>query len=136
MKHSYNRGGEENFLPVTAVSNTNPVTSDGIFITDFDDVGIQLVTTGLSGSWKVECSNDYVISASNITAYGEAPAAGTWTDITARFSPAIVTVVSGTAATENQYVQIQLTTRYIRVTFTPTGGSGNVKALGCCKSRG
>lgn len=126
----YGNGSENNFL-TASISNTTPVTTDAMDAREADFVGVQLVTATVSGSWKIEVSNDYVIGGSG--GYGQAQNAGTWSDITTAFFPAIAAVVSGVSG-ENQYVQAEICTRAIRYTFTPTSGTGTAKAIGCMKA--
>jgi hypothetical protein len=132
----YGNGGEENWLPTTANVGVTPVVSEAVDMRRFVDAGFQLVTATVSGAWKVEVSNDFVPSGSNISQYGESQNAGTWSDVTALVSPAIATVVSGTAATENQYRLMQLRCRAMRFTFTPSSGTGTVKVIGNAAGRG
>lgn len=86
-------------------------------------VGIVLTTTGtLTGTapaaWIVEASNDYVAAGGD---KGNAPFAGTWVNVTALFTPALVAVLTGGS---KQYIQAQIAARAIRVTFTATAGTG------------
>lgn len=126
----YGNGNECVFLNAS-INNTNPVTTGAQDAREADRVGVQLVTTGVSGSWKIEVSNDYVIGGSG--GYGAAANAGTWSDITAAFTPAIVAVVAGVSG-ENQYAQADLGARAIRYTFTPSSGTGTAQAIGCMKA--
>lgn len=94
-------------------------TPDNIF--HCDRYSLQLVTVNdggqtLTGSWKVEVSNDYT-PASTGTNYGQvAGNAGKWSDITSAFSPAIAAVTDNSS----QFAQMDIRARAIRVTFTPT----------------
>jgi len=123
-------GQEFDFLTKT-VTDTTPAVAGPMDLAEGDWVGVQLVTTGLSGSWKIEVSNDFVAPLNN--AYGQAQTTGTFSDITAAFTPVIVAVVSGVSG-ENQFVQASVCARCIRYTFTPTSGSGTVRAIGIVKS--
>ena len=104
------------FVPL-AISDTAAHVSKPIDLRRYDRVSFQLVTTGtLDGAWKIEISNNVVN-------------AGTWTDITSGFSPAIATVDHTNAATQSQYAQADIRIRAIRVTFTGTAGSGNASVF-------
>lgn len=100
----------------------------GQFVTD---VG---VTPAVDGAWKVEVSNDFVPDGSS--SYGASSAAGTWTDVTALFLPALVAVAHGTAATRNQFSQAEVRCRAVRFTFTATAGTGNANVIINAKGRG
>lgn len=85
----------------------------------FDRISLQLITTDdLEGAWTISVSNNYT-PAGNGT-YGQPPEQGTWTDITSSFVPAIAAVT----AASNQWAQADLGFRAIKVTFTPSGASG------------
>lgn len=80
-----------------------------------------------AGAWTVAGSNDF--STGGLAAYGQAPQAGHWPDISALFnSPAAIAVV---ATATSQIVQPpgHLSVRAIRVTFTPSGGRGTARAV-------
>lgn len=128
----YGNGTENIFLSASIPGTTTPVTTGAMDAREADFVSAQLVTATVSGSWKIEVSNDYVIGGSG--GYGQAQNAGTWTDITASFTPALVAVVSGTAATENQAARGPSSDRAIRYTFTPSSGTGTAKVIGCMKA--
>ena len=66
------------------------------------------------------------VGGSSSGAYGSPAFAGTWSDITALFSRP--TTIATVAAAGSQYVQAEshLDARHIRITFTPTSGTGNV----------
>lgn len=87
-----------------------------------DRISFQLDTVNdddgepMTGDWTIEVSNNYS-PASTSTVYGQVSGnAGRWTDITAAFEPAIVAVTDNSS----QFVQADIATRRIRVTFTPT----------------
>lgn len=102
-------------------ATTDAFTSGVCDVRHCDRLGLQLITESddgqtLTGAWMVELSNNYT-PASTGTAYGQvAGEAGKWTDVTDLFSPAIEVV----AADSNQYAQMDLRARSLRVTFTPT----------------
>jgi hypothetical protein len=99
--------------------------------------GLQLLTDGtVVGSWKIEVSQDSTPAvAMGAVEYGQASGqTGDWTDITALWTPTIV-AVTVTAGTKNQYVEkADFGGRKIRISFTPTSGSGNARAL--CYGKG
>lgn len=110
------------------VSDTNPhVQADPLVLGHTTFVGIQLTTTGtLTGgaatAWVIEGSNDFAPNGD----MGQLPNAGTWVNVTAYFTPALVAVLTGGS---KQYVQAQMACRALRVTFTATGGTGNATAI-------
>ena len=84
----------------------------GLHLETVDDGGGQL----LAGSWKIEVSGNYT-PASTGTQYGQIEGdAGRWADITAAFSPAINAVTTSSV----QFVQMDIRSRALRITFTPT----------------
>ena len=127
--------GSENIFMNSATSGTTPVNTGAMDARMADIVSAQLVTNGLSGAWKIEISNDEVVQTTSVgaVAYGQPGNAGTWTDITASFSPALVAVVSGTSG-ENQRAEGPSGYRAIRYTFTPTSGAGAAKVIGTMKA--
>ncbi|HUG49872.1 MAG TPA: hypothetical protein VLZ78_02635 [Terrimesophilobacter sp.] len=128
----YVRFATSNGDPATfAISGTNPIVSTPIDVRDLDKISFQLVLPGgttVDGAWKIEASGNYV-PANIATVYGQVATAGSWSDVTALFLPALVPVAHGTAATLNQWTQAELRTRALRLTFTPTAGSGNGTAI-------
>lgn len=110
------------------ISDTAPhVQGDPLVLAHETFVSVQLVTTGtLTGgaatAWIIEGSNDFVAAGGD---KGNAPFAGTWTNVTAYFTPALVAVLTGGS---KQFVQAQICARALRVTFQATGGSGIVTA--------
>jgi hypothetical protein len=134
MKDTTGDGGDAVVLASTAISGTTPIVSGPIDVRDKDACSLQLVATGSpAGAWKVEASNDFVpgvtsgaVGGSSSGAYGSPAFAGTWSDITALFSRP--TTIATVAAAGSQYVQAEshLDARHIRITFTPTSGTGNV----------
>jgi len=115
-------------------TGTTPVVSDVMGCLLIADVNLSLLVTStgptLDGTWLIEASNNYNATEE----YGATPNAGTWHDVTAAFvtaaGGAIVAVAHGTAATYKQMVQVGVTSwlsaafRHLRVTFTPTAGTG------------
>jgi hypothetical protein len=103
------------------------VQADPLILGHTTFVGIQLTTGGTlaggaSTAWIVEGSNDYAPNGD----MGQPPNAGTWVNVTAYFTPALVAVLSGGS---KQYIQGQFAGRALRVTFTATGGTGNATAI-------
>lgn len=128
-------GGNGNNLGGLAVSDTaahvGQIVAGPTMIIGFS---LQLVTTGtLTGSWKIEFSNDYFDNGSAPT--NQPQNAGDWVDMTAKFSatnfflgPAAISQPAGSATDQflmGSFVRI----RAIRVTFTAASGSGTVQAL-------
>ena len=115
-------------------TGTTPVVSDAMGCRLVDDVSFMLLVTSagpdLDGTWKIEVSNNYNATEE----YGQTPNAGNWIDITAAFvtaaGAAIAAVAHGTPATYSQYVQCGVAAwksfsgRALRVTFTPSAGTG------------
>jgi hypothetical protein len=113
------------------ISGTDPIVSTPIDVRNLDKIGLQLVIaspTTIDGAWKIEASGNYVPTTGAL-AYGQAANAGAWSDVTALFSPAVAAVVHGTAATLSQFTQAELRTRALRVTLTPSTGSGSGQAI-------
>lgn len=118
-------------LSTTGTTGTTPVVSKNEGLAGARIVSFVLVANGtLDGAWKVEVSNDVTGPGTGITELGQPATAGVWVDITAAFVPAIVAVAHGTVATQTQYIQCNpLGARAVRVTFTPTAGTGNVQVI-------
>lgn len=118
--------GESKVLSAT-IANTTPVPSSVIPLEEWDTTGCQLITTGsLVGAWTIAISNDYT-GASNGPVYSDAAGnAGTWTDITAAFNPAIAAVSS---AGSQAVVMTTMPFKKAQITFTATSGSGTAVAL-------
>jgi hypothetical protein len=95
-----------------SVSDTAAHSSIAFDLLESEDIGVQLVTTGtLTGTWKLEASND---------------GGTTWTDLVASFSPT-VTQPAGSATA--QWPQLlPLVAAQFRVTFTASSGSGTITA--------
>jgi hypothetical protein len=122
--------------PAVTVATT-PIVSNPIGCLLIADVSLMLLCTSagpdLDGAWKIEVSNNYNASEE----YGATPNAGNWVDVTAAFvvaaGTAVVAVAHGTAATYSQYVQCGVTQwksfagRHLRVTFTPSAGTGTAE---------
>lgn len=114
-------------LNITAAPITMSDTSEHVILPDTDlmvdpkqpnvNVGLTLSTLAsstLAGTWKVYVSNNSHLVAS---------ADARWADISSAFSPAIAGQLSGSS---DQYIQLgPVYARAIRVTFTPTSGSGS-----------
>lgn len=105
------------------VSTSNPLEVIWCHI-----VSLQLVISSLSGAftgtWTVEASNDYAPESGG-GSYGQPPNAGTWTDVTAQWTPA----VAGVTANGSQIIQSPTAGcgyRHIRVKLTRTGGTSAV----------
>jgi hypothetical protein len=133
-------------VPPTASSSTLPAAntafnqtgSNGavqplpVNLDNLDGCGFQLVTSGtLTGTWKVEVSNNYVSITMPALSSSYASGAVVWTDVTAQFSPAI-TNPAGSAT--NQFVQMYpLVARWVRITLTVASGTGNTTITYCAK---
>jgi hypothetical protein len=118
-------------------TGVTPVVSNVMGLLLNADVSLSLLVTSvapdLNGAWKIEVSNNYNAAEE----YGATPNPGTWHDITAAFvtaaGAAIAAVAAATAATYSQYVQLGVTQwhsfagRHIRVTFTPSAGTGTAE---------
>lgn len=114
-------------IPVQAISGTTPIVSDARPIDNLDGVGLQLITTGtVAGTWLIEGSNNYVSNKiPNLNQNAQASGIQ-WSDITALFGS--VTQPAGSAT--SQFRQCHpLVCRFVRVTFTPSSGAGNVSAF-------
>lgn len=127
--------GQVDFLRSGVISDTTPVVGKWLDTLKLDNVSFQLETQNsagavggtLAGSWKVEIANDYVPSVVE----GAVPTAGNPIDITADFDPAIPAATSGG---QNYPINLaMLPYRYVRVTFTPTSGTGRAAAYTCAK---
>lgn len=118
-------------IPVQAISGTTPIVSDVCSLDNLDGVGLQLVTTGtVAGTWKIEASNNYVSNKiPNLNQNAQASGIQ-WSDVTALFGT--ITQPAG-SATSKFYQCHPLVCRFLRVTFTPTSGAGNVSAFYCAK---
>ena len=134
---NYNREGR--LIDAVTIVGTTPIVgpqpSGGQYLEGLDGLCLQLVSSGSSGgtvagAWLIEASNDF--SGGGAPTLNDSSSGGTWSDITALFKTpsggAIAAVVSGGT---NQFAQVtsRLFARAIRVTFTPTGGAGNVSCL-------
>jgi len=142
LRLAYGDGEDCNFTPLTAISGTTPIVSRVIDMRNFDDVSLQLISSGGSLVWLIEASNDFV-AATNGTAYGSisngTSPVGTFTDITAMFTvPAGTAIVNPSGAALAQFVmpKTRLRCRALRITATPSAGSGNVSVLGNCSCWG
>lgn len=141
MKLRYGDGNDCIWIATQAISGTTPIVSNVIDMRDFDSVGLQLITTStVAGTWLIEMSNDFVATM-NGNAYGQVSngaATGTWTDCTALFLKAAAgTAIANPAGTAtSQYAQPRdfIRCRALRVTFTPSGGAGNVSLFGSAGS--
>ena len=100
-----------------SISDTNPHSSSGFQILQYNYVGLQLNTSGsLVGSWKIEVSND---------------TGQTWADITTGFTPSIAAVA---ASPSSQFAQcVPIVVQMIRATFTASSGSGVASASICIR---
>lgn len=93
----------------------------------FDNIGLVLKTTGtVAGTWLIEASCNYVSlrapTLNNSTQAGN----DVWADCHVVFNA--ITQPSGTALT--QYIQntSEFAGQFLRITFTPSSGAGNVAA--------
>lgn len=147
MSVRYGDGNDYIWLPSTAIADTTPVVSRVIWLGDFNQVALQLITTGtITGTWLIEGSNNHVpatsaspgASLSNIDIYGEAADVTVdWTDITALFVKAAAgTAVSnpaGSATNIPAYNKDPLGFRSLRITITAASGSGTARVNGYAK---
>jgi hypothetical protein len=97
------------------------VTSDVTDIFTKDNINIQCIWTGtLAGSFTVQTSDDYLPSHSSV-----APPLnpGTWADL-----PLGAALANGVPDT-GVFDLNELSARYLRVKFAPSGGAGNLTIL-------
>ena len=114
------------------ITTTDPVVGDISSLVDTNCLSYQLITTdgdgvqgggaagGIQGTWKVEASNS--TSTAGDQAEGALWDEGVWRDITGEFSPAIG-AADGTGQEWMLVIQ-GCPWRLIRLTFTPTSGTG------------
>jgi hypothetical protein len=106
---------------------TTAFTTDPVDLTNLDGCGLQLINeasggSNVTGSWKIEVSNNYFNSKAPSLAQGTNRFPPKWTDITSQFSP---TITDPTGSALSQYVQAYpLVARWLRVTFTRASSSG------------
>jgi len=138
MTMRYGDGEDCQLIATQAVSGTTPIVSRVVDMRDFDDIGLQLITTGtVAGTWLIEASNDFV-AAMNGNAYGSisngTSPVGTFTDCTAFFTKAAAgtAIANPSGAATAQYAKPLhgIRCRALRITFTPSAGAGNVTCLG------
>jgi len=125
----------QGFLPQLggqAISGATPIvmTMQGPFNAS---VSMTLFSTGtVTGTWKIEASNDYLVGGPN-----QPSNAGHWTDITAAFrtpnaAGAGAAIVNPTGAALATYVEymgnpgVGFGGKALQVTFTPVSGAGNI----------
>lgn len=103
-----------------SVSDTTPIVSRIVPMVGLQIASFQLIAPGsLAGTWLIEASNDYSTGGMS-----QPPYTGRWGDIRSTTDPAIPNAPGGSTA-QNVFVFTQpLTCRALRVTFTPTGGTG------------
>ena len=115
-------------IPLQAIVGTTPIVSDVMSLDNLDGAGLVLNSTGtVAGTWKVEGSNNYTSAKIPNLNQGAQVNSIRWADITAMFG-----TISGSVGTKF-YQAYPLVCRFIRVTFTPTSGAGNVSADYCAK---
>lgn len=116
-------------IPTQTNSGTTPIPSAADPMHNFDTLSLVLVTTlTVAGAWKVEASNDF---SGQSGLQNRQSNAGTWGDVSSLCQPALAPVVSGGS---KQAVQIApFGWGAVRVTFTPTSGSGAVSAYRVAK---
>lgn len=97
------------------------ITSSVTNINYLDNIGIQLNNSGSpSGAFAVQISADYAQDE-----FGNVQNAGNWTALTLSPAP---TVSAGSPSTI--YIDMnQLSAPWIRVVYTPSGGSGTLNAF-------
>ncbi len=122
-EHGRFKVGVGNLVTVLNLAGVNDTTKHATaWIPMQPGVGLTLVADGtLAGSWKIETTTNPL--AQTATAPADDPA-----DITSGFSPTISTVVGDGGATAKQFVQIAgVQSGYLRVSFTPTSGTGGIR---------
>src|ERR1700690_3144305 len=126
--------GANGFLPAPG-GVTNSGTTPIVIVLQgplYANTSLTLFSTGtVAGAWKIETCNDYINNGGGLN-----PSAGSWFDITAAWrkpdsttGTAIAAVTSGGSTQYAEYMGnpgIGFGGKSLRVTFTPTSGSGNV----------
>lgn len=110
-----------------ALTGTDPVTSDVVHLDHVGAASVQLCANvgsgNLAGQWKIEGSNDYVDSGS----YGKDRFAGNWVDLDDNDT---VDIPATTGSAQVLLVRLGVIDfLYLRITFTPTSGTGPIKAI-------
>ncbi len=115
-----------------AVSGTTPIGPLYTPCINYDEVSYQLVTTGtVAGTWLIEASNDYVPALGQP---GQLANAGHWIDVTARFKdPGGFAPTNPTGSPTSEMVDATVRYNWLRITFTPASGAGNVTVARCAK---
>src|SRR5678810_996645 len=133
-----NAGNNGDFIITTGADGSFVAAAAvGLVDEDFspDTVTVTLISPDtMDGEWLIEISNDTTPAGMAGSYDQDSGVDGHWTDITSAFSPTIQPVVHGDAATLSQYVQATICVRSMRITFTPTTGSGSPTALGLARS--
>lgn len=128
-----NPGNNGVFTIVSSSDATHVTTATTGLVNETFSGSVGLVVTGapVTGAWKFEVSNDWAVQGlyQNVTA-------GYWADVTALFTPAIVSVSAAyPAASGNQAVQAApVGFRSMRGTFTPATKAGLVSVYKYCRS--
>ena len=118
-------------IPLQAIVGTTPIVSDVMSLDNLDGAGLVLNSTGtVAGTWKVEGSNNYTSAKIPNLNQGAQVNSIRWADITTAFGT--ISQPAGSASTKF-YQAYPLVCRFIRVTFTPSSGTGNVSADYCAK---
>ena len=118
-------------------SGTTPIVCDVCDLNNLDGCGFQFINeaasgpTNVTGTWKVEVSQNYISSMRPNLNQGAQVGTTKWSDITSQFTP---TIVNPSGSPLSQFVQAYpLLARFVRVTFTPTSGTGVITVLYCGK---
>lgn len=131
-------GNNDLLRKATAITTTAAVVGTPTDCRNVTTLSIQFVTTdstgvqgggsagGVAGTWKIEVSNSISLDPDQIK--GGIWNKGLWTDISAD-TRYIGTAVPASTGTGQNYVTsiIDFPFRHIRVTFTPTGGTGSTQ---------